>query len=88
MECEKCRGKFADGFLKGRDSVFKHNKSGCVCTFDDHGNIISICDAHKQLLEDALKDYPEKERWVDREFMRNESESTKTKTSREVKVDA
>ena len=54
IECDNCRRRFADGFSRGRASVYRENKSGCVCVFDDDQNIISVCDAHRDLIEDAL----------------------------------
>ena len=54
MDCPECRGKFAAGFLRGRDSVWRENKSGCVCIFVEN-EIIKVCDAHRELIEEALR---------------------------------
>jgi hypothetical protein len=56
MNCEECRTRFVDGFIRGQAAVRRQNKSGCCCVFDDNENIVSVCDAHRQWLEDALKD--------------------------------
>ena len=50
-----CAERFAEGFIKGRTSVFRENKSGCSCIFDDRENIIVVCDAHQELIEQALR---------------------------------
>lgn len=55
-DCEKCRERFAEGFLRGRESVHRKNQSGCVCIIDDSGKVIEVCDAHRTLIEEALKE--------------------------------
>jgi len=55
MKCENCRKRFAEGFLRGRESVFRKNQNGCTCIIDDGDNIIQICGAHQELIEKALK---------------------------------
>lgn len=39
-------------FKKGRESVLRDNPSGCCCLFDEKDNLVSICNAHKQWVED------------------------------------
>ena len=56
MECDKCNERFADGFIKGRKSAFRENKSGCSCIINDVNEIvIEICGAHRKLIEQVLK---------------------------------
>ena len=55
MDCEKCNTRFAEGFLRGRESVLRKNKSGCCCIIDDNDVVISVCGAHQELIEEALK---------------------------------
>ena len=55
MECPECRKRFAEGFLRGRGSVYRKNPSGCVCVIDDSGKVIFVCGAHQELIEEALK---------------------------------
>jgi len=61
MECSECRKRFAEGFLRGRESVHRKNPSGCVCVIDDNGKVISVCGAHQELIEEALKKEKDKE---------------------------
>jgi hypothetical protein len=55
MKCPECAQRFVEGFIRGRATVFRKNNSGCVCVIDDDNNIISVCGAHQELIEEALK---------------------------------
>jgi hypothetical protein len=46
---------FARGFNAGRNSVLRHNESGCCCLFNEDENIVSLCMAHKELMEEKDK---------------------------------
>jgi hypothetical protein len=46
---------FYKGFIRGRESVYRKNKSGCCCIIDDSGNVINACGAHEEWLELALE---------------------------------
>lgn len=37
---------FAKGFLKGQESIFRKNPSGCCCLFDKDDRVIELCGAH------------------------------------------
>jgi hypothetical protein len=43
----------AEWFKNGRESILRKNKSGCCCLFDEEDNIVSLCDAHRELVEKA-----------------------------------
>ena len=43
---------FAKGFLKGQESIMRKNQSGCCCIVDDDCKITSVCDAHKNWLDE------------------------------------
>lgn len=49
LEDEKSSARW---FKKGRESVLRDNKSGCCCLFDEKDNLVSICNAHKEWVED------------------------------------
>ena len=50
---------FARGFCAGRKSVLRTNLSGCACMWDDKDEevIVSVCAAHKDMIEQRLSDY-------------------------------
>ena len=50
-ECVNCNKMAAKWFEKGRMSVKRTNKSGCVCIIDDNDEVVSVCGAHKNWLE-------------------------------------
>ena len=66
MECENCNKRFAQGFKKGQKSILRKNKSGCCCIIDDNDNVISVCGAHQQWLEDHLT--PTVPEWINATF--------------------
>lgn len=43
--------KKAEWFEKGRQSVLRKNKSGCCCLMDENDNIVSLCEAHKNYIQ-------------------------------------
>ena len=45
--------KFAEGFIKGQESVKRKNQSGCCCILNDD-NIESVCGAHAEWLDIAV----------------------------------
>lgn len=42
---------YARGFEAGRKSVLRKNESGCCCFFDEDGEIIELCMAHRECFE-------------------------------------
>lgn len=54
-KCPECARRFAEGFVRGRESVYRKNDSGCVCVFDDNDSVIKVCGAHQEMIEEALK---------------------------------
>ena len=47
----------AKWFVKGQNSVWRKNKSGCTCIIDDNDNIIQVCGAHENWLAIALNSH-------------------------------
>ena len=47
-------GTIAEWFKKGQESVLRRNQSGCCCKIDDSDNVLSVCGAHQQWLEDTV----------------------------------
>ena len=46
----------SEWFRKGQDSIRRKNDSGCCCKFDENTDeIISVCGAHQEMLEKAVK---------------------------------
>lgn len=60
-----CKRLRAVWFEKGQLSVKRKNKSGCCCIIDDDDNVISICGAHKNWLDDKFKKYKAEKRFSD-----------------------
>jgi len=58
--------RFAEGFKKGQESVKRRNKSGCCCIIEDSGEITSVCGAHKEWLEEAVREAKDEQNrnWV------------------------
>ena len=54
LSCHKCVDRFAEGFYKGQASVRRKNKSGCCCEIDDNDQVVSVCDAHKAWVREAI----------------------------------
>ena len=51
LECENCNKQAAIWFKKGQMSVKRKNESGCICVIDDNDQVISVCGAHKDWIE-------------------------------------
>ena len=47
-------------FKKGQVSVKRKNKSGCCCIIDDQDNVVSVCGAHANWLDDHIKELKKK----------------------------
>ena len=52
---ESQRGLRSEWFNKGRESIFRKNDSGCVCSMDEEGNITSLCAAHQDYFDEMIK---------------------------------
>jgi len=49
--------EFVIGFRAGRkEALMSKNTSGCACVFDESDNIIELCKAHKDYLENYSGD--------------------------------
>ena len=46
--------RFAEGFKRGQESINRKNQSGCCCIIDADDNVILVCGAHQNWLEEKL----------------------------------
>ena len=52
MECDNCKKRFEEGFIKGQESINTENR--CCCLIDDDGEVVLPCGGHLNWLEDQL----------------------------------